>query len=1045
MRIAILSDIHANLQAWRAVRTDLRSRGVDAVVCLGDVVGYGPSPGEVLEGVRAVTDNFVLGNHDAVAAGFLDWQDFDPITARLMHHAMEGLGNRACRSFRKVPLVLQNTIFSCSHGSPAEPALFMDVQNEQEAHTAWESTRYTVQFIGHTHLPAVFVLTPGGECESFRPGEDPVRVDPDCRYLINCGSVGMTREEAHHACYAIFDTDARSVTWRRLDYDRDAYAEAIRSTYHDPELVEFLLKQASDSAETSPAASSSPGTRRMPLSAGRRTEGDEEEQRAQSRPPRRAGCGTLKPIQKAQLVIPEPARQRILDTAHFLDYVAVVVRQWKLVAPVAIVALVLGFLKGSPEVPQYVATMTFRVRPGPDGGDGTLGSQVSVRTCCSVIEGPDFARRAAQELDIASRLDLGLAPKKPGGLSRLREWVKSFGSAPERSEGPGQKSGGPPDPEQFADILRSRISARPVRGTRLIHLTYRAADRGRTSRICRALAQYFIESERSRRLESAREWTNWYRNEQARFQRKVSRSEEALLEFRQKTDTYLGAGVGQGGEWTGTLERTLGTLRARREELRLAQIELQTRLTVLEKAGKRGSRGPGNAAFLENDATRQLLARRRDLERELAAKNMRYKPKHPVILRLKKSLAMVEQDFQQQREAGIQTLRGRLAVLEKELRRLHVEIRTARGRASEAIKNRFQYLALKRRARANWKFFDTFIQKAEESQISAGLESLNLDLISSEPRLSRVSDGPDHTVWLALLLGLGAGVGVAFVVDYMDTSLSSLADVQKKLDLEQLAMFLHGDSTDTGTRRWRRRKGKRNPPVLPAIEQPHSPLTENFRFLRSRILFNQQFQDSSVLLVTSSVPREGKSTIAANLAIVLAQVGKRVLLVDADMRRPAVHALLGAHKEPGLSDYLRGEAELESLVQPVEVENLDVLSCGSEVESPAEIIAAHQRRCRELANLSDRYDYVLVDTPPLVLSDPVLLAGALEGLVLLVVRSSAVSLDAVQEGIKRLKGADADVAGALFNDVDLCKQGHYKLYYHYYNSYYYQRYAGQKT
>jgi capsular exopolysaccharide synthesis family protein len=222
---------------------------------------------------------------------------------------------------------------------------------------------------------------------------------------------------------------------------------------------------------------------------------------------------------------------------------------------------------------------------------------------------------------------------------------------------------------------------------------------------------------------------------------------------------------------------------------------------------------------------------------------------------------------------------------------------------------------------------------------------------------------------------------------------------------------------------------------LAAVDEPDSPLTENFRTLRSGILFNPRFKKSRFLVVTSSVAREGKSTAAANLAVVLAQAGKQVLLIDGDMRRPAVHSSFQVNKKPGLSEYLRGEMELEDLVQPCKVDNLSILSCGSKTEKPAELIGASQSRCEHLVEVAENYDYVVVDTPPLTLSDPTLLARSVGGSVLVVVRSGAVSRDVVRRSVNKLRAADADVSGVLLNDFNIRKQGYYGYYYRYYDYY----------
>lgn len=715
-----------------------------------------------------------------------------------------------------------------------------------------------------------------------------------------------------------------------------------------------------------------------------------------------------------------------ISDVHLRDYIAIVLQHLKLVVLAVVIGLALGALKVSSRNPEYRAAMTLRVRQsqGPqEFGRDFSWWKTELSTYCRVIQGRDFARQAAKSLGIRSREDMGLPKDEPGMLSQVRAWISDH--LPTSAGETNGDNPEPADPADFADELRSRIGAEALEGTNLIHITYRAQDRERTREICRGLAKYFIDSEQDRQLKTARRWTKWFRDQQAQFQEKVARSEEELLEFHKKVDTYVSTVQGDAEGGASVLQRTLETLQTRRAEVRVKRIELETQLDILQKMKEEGTTVPDSMAALENESIKQLLDRRRELNRELTVKRMRYKPRHPNIIQLEKSMKLLEENLADQKNQATETLRTRLDGVRAEEKKLNAEIRSTQERASEVNEKLVQYHALKRKAQANWKFFDTFIQKAEQAELAASIRSVNIDLMTSDPSISRPPGRTVRTMLMALFLGAAAGIGLAFFADYMDTSLATPADIQRSLDLEQLAIFVHTDQP-----------GARDERMVEAVDAPDSPLTENFRTLRSGILFNPRFQDSRFLIVTSSVAREGKSTVAGNLAAVLAQAGKKTLLIDGDMRRPAVHGMYHVDKKPGLSEYLEGKSDdLEKLVQRSMVDNLDILSCGSSVEKPAELIGSSSQRCTELVDISEGYDYVVVDTPPLTLSDPTLLARSVGGSVLVVVRSGAVSRDVVKRSINKLRAADADVAGVLLNDFNLRKQGYYGNYYRYYDYY----------
>ncbi len=241
MQIAIVSDIHANLAAWHAVLADISARSVDKIICLGDIVGYGPQPAEVLSSVYAHADFFVLGNHDAVVGGLMEPEGFNPMAGKLIDHTRMLLGKRAENFFARVPLSLRHNHFRFAHGSAAAPEKFTYVIGQREAMDLWNSSESAVTCVGHTHVPRLHVLAPDGRYRRFKAPEKTVTLKKDYRYIINCGSVGLPRDDDLRASYATLDTHAWTVHWHRVPYDMQAFRTAVHQTYSDPELSAFLL------------------------------------------------------------------------------------------------------------------------------------------------------------------------------------------------------------------------------------------------------------------------------------------------------------------------------------------------------------------------------------------------------------------------------------------------------------------------------------------------------------------------------------------------------------------------------------------------------------------------------------------------------------------------------------------------------------------------------------------------------------------------------------------------------------------------------------
>lgn len=239
MRYAVISDVHANLQAFRAVLTDISAQKIDCVLCLGDVVGYGPQPAEVLSLLHTHVAQTLMGNHDAVLTGRLNADDFDEGARRMLDWTKARLNKAALDVLAAFPYSFAGDGFACSHGDFIDPAQFNYIQNEAEAAKNFSARGEPLLFVGHTHLPAAFVLRPDGTCSRTPP--DSVAIEPGCRYLINPGSVGMPRGSDFRASYCIYDDMRRTVTFCRVVYDVQAFRQEVKSVVKNSAQVTYLL------------------------------------------------------------------------------------------------------------------------------------------------------------------------------------------------------------------------------------------------------------------------------------------------------------------------------------------------------------------------------------------------------------------------------------------------------------------------------------------------------------------------------------------------------------------------------------------------------------------------------------------------------------------------------------------------------------------------------------------------------------------------------------------------------------------------------------
>ena len=243
MRYAFVSDIHANLPAWNTVLADLAVHRVDRIVCLGDVVGYGPQPAECLRGVYAHVHQMVLGNHDAVVAGKMSAESFNDRAQRMIEWTGTQLGENARALFARLPLVLKGPGFRCVHGDFTDPAVFNYVRTEDDARANFAAVPEQLLLCGHTHEAAVFLVGGSGNVYKIEPQD--FELEEGKRYLVNVGSVGSARDGDPRASYVIYDEERRGVYFHRVPFDFAAFRSAVAAAPGlDPDLVPFLRAAA---------------------------------------------------------------------------------------------------------------------------------------------------------------------------------------------------------------------------------------------------------------------------------------------------------------------------------------------------------------------------------------------------------------------------------------------------------------------------------------------------------------------------------------------------------------------------------------------------------------------------------------------------------------------------------------------------------------------------------------------------------------------------------------------------------------------------------
>lgn len=498
-----------------------------------------------------------------------------------------------------------------------------------------------------------------------------------------------------------------------------------------------------------------------------------------------------------------------------------------------------------------------------------------------------------------------------------------------------------------------------------------------------------------------------------------------------------------------------------RAEVLLRKSQLQARMHAVEGALARGDDPQALLLLISQLVDKPLTELRKELESplhnhllELMVKEKQmlemYGAEHPRVKTIQKQVELARQyvkEIEAKAALGtegdrepvkfvndyLQSIRDELAALTEQQRQLDDLFAQEQQNAKELTTYLVRDSSYRHDLQRTQQLFEATVKRLEEINIVKDYGTYNVRVISQPELGEKVWPAPLIVFGIAGVLGAAGGLSLAYVVDMADRTFRSPRDVTRHLQLP-----LVGQIPLMSTRRLVAPGGSKVAPILCAYHQPNSPLAEAYRSVRTTLYFSSRGRQQQVIQVTSPTPGDGKSTLAANLAVTMADSGKRVLLLDADFRRPTQHKLFGLHMRTGLADVIAGVADPQEAVQQCEIENLWLMPCGPLPSNPSELLTS-PRFEELLALLREQYDFVIVDTPPmLAVSDPAAVAARVDG-VLLALRIERNARPQAVRAAEMLADVGADVLGVVVNALNEKQHGDGDNYYSYrpeYGSYF---------
>ena len=627
------------------------------------------------------------------------------------------------------------------------------------------------------------------------------------------------------------------------------------------------------------------------------------------------------------------------------------------------------------------------------------------------------------ESKILTSETLALQTIRSTGLASHPEY--SSGDGPSEAIATGSLANHKRPPELGAFL--GSLSVHRVPNSRLLDVTFESTDPQLAARVVNAHIENFKEDNFRSRYQAIAQASSWLSDQLDDLKLKVQHSEDARLEYERKNQI-----------WQLDDKQNISTQRLSdiNKELTDAQSERMKRQSLYEFAKS----GDANSVpELRSDTVLQdLFKKRGDLNSQSSDALAQYGPNFPKVQRLQGQLKEIDQLISDEKKSIIDQMGNDYNAARQRERLLTQALDQQKIEASQMSERLVNYNILKREAEANKTLYDGMLTKLKEANIAGALKSSNIRVV--DPAMipsTPTRPAKARNIALSFIVGLVGGIGLALLREYLDNTVKTPDDVETLSRLPSLAVVpAFSESNGNGRRgllTGASNNGHENRIELVAQHLPKSQMSEAFRALRTALLLSQADHPPQVILVTSALPREGKTTAAANLAVTLAQLGDRTLLIDADLRKPGVGRLLNMTdgKYAGLSSYLAGVSSLDLVTVPhPSIPNLAAIPTGPLPPNPADLLSSH-KLADAIAELRDKFKFIVIDSPPIMAAtDAVILSVQVDG-VLLVVRSGETPKEAFTRTRDLLLSVKCRMLGVVLNAVDARAPDYYYSYRYY--------------
>lgn len=663
-------------------------------------------------------------------------------------------------------------------------------------------------------------------------------------------------------------------------------------------------------------------------------------------------------------------------------------------------------------------------------------SEDYLETAYKVLRSRTLARRVIDKLRLDQVPEFSQPPSWLARLLRKNQPVDPKGIAGEVRSDPKYHS--------LIGNFLDRLTVTPVRNSRLVEIAFDSYDPVLAYRVANTLANNYIEWNLEVKWDATQKASEWLSTQLVGLKAKLEKSEEDLQRYaKENSILFIDEKQSMSAQKLKQLEEEY--TRAEAERIQKESLHNQVRNSDLNSI-------PG---LLDSRLFQELSLKLADLRREYSEQSVIFTAEYPKVKRLKNQIDEIESVLQKERVAVARRVTDDYLAAVNRVRLLKEVVGQQTKEFNDIAEKSIQYNILKREVDTYRQLYDGLLQRLKEAGVSAGLKASNIRVVD-EAEVPPKPARPRKLINLALALVLGCalGVGMALFQEYLDNTLKSPDDVQRYLRLPALGVipsasgngrgklpYGYGYGYGYGIRKRLPKPANQTGDGAPSPLHPeligsgtNAQLSEAYRSLRTSVLLSTSGRPPRIILITSAQPGEGKTTTVVNLAITLAQLGSRVLVVDSDMRKPRIAGLLKIKVSPvGLSTYLTGQSTLDESVVDTPIPNLYAVPCGPVPPNPAELLSS-ELMGKLISEGREKFDYVLMDSPPVLhVADSRILAAQVEA-VILVAHGGSTPRELVNHAKTYLLQVNANLIGVALNNVDFSSVG-YDYYYRYYRRY----------